>query len=607
MANTNNNDDFFNILFEGATVGKIIIDISGKILKLNKAFCKIVGYQTDELINNLEEDIIIDNSQIQNRVEINNLISSNYDSVQYQCKYKLKQGGEIDTMIDAELLYNKNSEPICIVKQVTKSEAKKQKKTSIISDEFIMTKIMDEMPANIYFKDLESKYTFVNQSMAADYGESDPQALIGKSDFDYYDKESAEVSWNNDQNILKTGEIFEEMVQESWADGKTTWAHTAKRPLHDEEGNLIGVFGISSDVTGSKKAEEELEEAHEEVSRKNKELKATLISLKEAQSSLVNAEKLAALGQLIAGIAHEVNTPLGAINASNSNIRSSFSMLIENIETNISNFNQNEIDLLKYVIDNYEKGSAEVLTSKERRAIKKDISQKLAMQGNGNSSKIADILIYTNQHNSFDRIVESPKDVNLILVLNAAKNMISIIKNGENISTAINKASNVVLALKKYIHKTHDGSKSKTDIIDNIETVLTLNQNKLKQGVDIVKNYDTIPLIDAFPDEISQVWNNLITNSIHAMNNRGTITIDIINNSDNLIIKFTDTGCGISDEIKDKIFTPFFTTKISGEGTGLGLDIIKRIVEKHCGKITLETEVNKGTTFAVQLPFDCSK
>ncbi len=118
------------------------------------------------------------------------------------------------------------------------------------------------------------------------------------------------------------------------------------------------------------------------------------------------------------------------------------------------------------------------------------------------------------------------------------------------------------------------------------------------------RNFEAIPHMEVFPDEISQVWNNLITNGIHAMENDGTLTIDVLKKDDSIVVKFTDTGCGIPVDIREKIFTPFFTTKKSGEGTGLGLDIIKRIVDKHHGTISLESEVGVGSTFIVNLPIN---
>ncbi len=106
----------------------------------------------------------------------------------------------------------------------------------------------------------------------------------------------------------------------------------------------------------------------------------------------------------------------------------------------------------------------------------------------------------------------------------------------------------------------------------------------------------------AYPDELNQVWTNLLHNALHAMNFEGKLEITVGQQNDCIEVSLKDTGGGIPEEIQDKVFTPFFTTKKEGEGTGLGLDIVKKIVDKHQGTITFKSELNVGTTFYVQLP-----
>jgi signal transduction histidine kinase len=136
-----------------------------------------------------------------------------------------------------------------------------------------------------------------------------------------------------------------------------------------------------------------------------------------------------------------------------------------------------------------------------------------------------------------------------------------------------------------------------------METVLTIYHNAIKHGIEIIKNYDEIPMIYCFPDELNQIWTNLLHNSIQAMDGKGTITINIhtIENGGVLSISIEDTGPGIPPEIQEKIFEPFFTTKPRGEGSGLGLHIIKKILEKHKGVLLLDTEPGR-TKFTVNIP-----
>ncbi|HAJ63625.1 MAG TPA: hybrid sensor histidine kinase/response regulator, partial [Cyanobacteria bacterium UBA8543] len=141
------------------------------------------------------------------------------------------------------------------------------------------------------------------------------------------------------------------------------------------------------------------------------------------------------------------------------------------------------------------------------------------------------------------------------------------------------------------------------NIIEGIETVLTLYQNQLKHGVKIIRNYQELPPIRCYFDELNQVWTNLIHNGLQAMNNQGTLTLDAQLQNGYLQVSITDSGKGIPQEIQEKIFQPFFTTKLPGEGSGLGLDIVKKIVEKHRGTIEFES-VPGQTTFTVSLPLN---
>ena len=158
-----------------------------------------------------------------------------------------------------------------------------------------------------------------------------------------------------------------------------------------------------------------------------------------------------------------------------------------------------------------------------------------------------------------------------------------------------------MFALKTYARYEQSGEKTAASLTEGIETILTLYQNQLKQGVEVIKNYAEIPPVMCYPDELNQVWTNLIHNALQAMDYRGTLKIELTEQSGQAKISVTDSGKGIPEEIKGKIFDPFFTTKPAGEGSGLGLDIVKKIVQKHQGKIEVES-IPGQTIFHVFLP-----
>ena len=138
---------------------------------------------------------------------------------------------------------------------------------------------------------------------------------------------------------------------------------------------------------------------------------------------------------------------------------------------------------------------------------------------------------------------------------------------------------------------------------EGLETTLTIYQHQIRQGTELVCRYAEMPPLRCLPDELNQVWTNLIHNALQAMNNAGTLTVDLKRVGDEAVVSIGDTGSGIPEEIRGRIFEAFFTTKPMGEGSGLGLDIVKKIVDKHKGRIDVQSEVGVGSTFTVYLPY----
>jgi signal transduction histidine kinase len=140
------------------------------------------------------------------------------------------------------------------------------------------------------------------------------------------------------------------------------------------------------------------------------------------------------------------------------------------------------------------------------------------------------------------------------------------------------------------------------DIVKSLETTLTILNHKLKRGVTVVRDYERIPLlVNSFGSELNQVWTNIIDNAIDAMGGQGQLRIRTYRSDDCVVVEIGDNGPGISPEVEPHIFEPFFTTKGVGEGTGLGLDTVQRIVKKHIGNIQVTSEPG-DTRFQIWLP-----
>lgn len=464
---------------------------------------------------------------------------------------------------------------------------------------FFFKRLMKELPLNIYFKDKQSRFILVSDPMLRYMGVSKQEDLKGKTDFDIFADEHARQAFDDEQEIMRTrkAKIIEE--KEVWEDGRINYVLTTKHPLIDEQDQVIGTFGISQDITQLKTVEIELKQAYEQLNQKSKKLEQALHELTETQAQLIQSEKMRALGQLIAGIAHEINTPLGAIAASADNIRESLQGLTTTGTETIRAFNDEDFQVFMEVLGTPLR-SDNLLSSREKRKRKKEYETTLKAH-HSDASKIADFLVYLDLENIPQHWINNSR---LGVICATAKTFISGIRNAANIQLASEKAGTIVRSLKTYTHRNHLGQKERVDLPENIETILTLNHNKIKHGIKVIKNYDEIPQINAYPDQLGQVWNNLITNAIHAMNGQGDLTITIEKIDQTIRVSIQDNGSGIPEDVQKRIFEPFFTTKAAGEGTGMGLDIVKKIVENHGGNIDFESTPGQGTCFHVTLPIN---
>jgi len=365
---------------------------------------------------------------------------------------------------------------------------------------------------------------------------------------------------------------------------------------HDEIGKLAQSF---NGMAGQLKTSFDTLDA--KVIERTAQLNDKIEELTKTREELVQSEKMAALGQLVAGIAHEVNTPLGAI-------RSSAETLTNNLKQTLAQFpklfevltkTQQEIffALLEHSLQNQM-----ILTIKEKRAAKKILIAALKQYGIANSQAFTDTFISLGIYAQVEQYLPLLQDTNSEFIFKLAYKISTLTRSTENITIAVERASKVIFALKTFARYDRSGEKTTTSLQEGLETVLTLYHNQIKHGIELIKAYADLPPILCYPDELNQVWTNILHNALQAMDYKGTLTVAISQQDNYAVVAITDSGQGILPEIKAQIFMPFFTTKAAGEGSGLGLDIVKKIIDKHDGKIEVDSEIGKGTTFSVWLP-----
>jgi PAS domain S-box-containing protein len=378
-------------------------------------------------------------------------------------------------------------------------------------------------------------------------------------------------------------------------------------PIYDDKGNVSYAIAAFADITQRKEAEKLVAEYNHtlevQVAERTQELSETLGYLQATQNELIQSEKMAALGQLVAGVAHELNTPLGAIRSSAGNMTKFLGQTLSNLPSLFQSLSPTEAEDF-FILLNRSLQKDTSLTAKEERKLKRSLISQLEDEDIDDADEIADTLVDMGIYEAEDFLILL-QNADRTRILEMAYKLTEIQRGTQTINTATDRASKVVFALKNYARYDSSEAMIQSDIVDGIETVLTLYQNNIKQGVEVLRNYQKIEPILCYVDQLNQVWTNLIHNALQAMNNKGTLIIDIMQDGNYVKVGITDSGNGIPAEIMPKIFEPFFTTKPPGEGSGLGLDIVKKIIEKHDGKIEVESVPGK-TTFTVCLSINLS-
>ena len=290
----------------------------------------------------------------------------------------------------------------------------------------------------------------------------------------------------------------------------------------------------------------ELRIAHrtKELEKRNNELKQAYEKLQNAQRQLIHSEKMASVGQLAAGVAHEINNPTGYI-------ASNLETMTEYIDTIDAFFN---------------------------------LSNQLASDGNSLPKK-----------ELISKIIELKKEADLDFIMNDSKALLE-----ESIAGA-HRIRDIVSGLKNFV-RDEDSHFKKADVNSAIEEALRFTWNELKYKSKIEKKLGELPEIYCKKEQLIQVFVNILVNASQAINEHGRIMIESYEQEEQIIIKFSDTGHGIPEEHLSKLFDPFFTTKEIGEGTGLGLSISHGIIEKHGGSIGVESSPDEGTCFTIILP-----
>ncbi len=336
------------------------------------------------------------------------------------------------------------------------------------------------------------------------------------------------------------------------------------------------------------------------VAERTEELSRSLADLQKAQERLIETGKLSALGLLAAGMAHELNTPLGAILSSNRNVIDYIEGKIIHMRDFYRSLTDGEAALYERAIELGAETAKRLDLPDVSRARQREIRERLDSMGAQDPSAVTEHLVDLHLDPDDESLRPLLIEPRADLVLRAVSDLLATRKMAEIIDVAGKKASTVVSALRLYLSPEREDMEHEVDIPQSIENILTLMHNMLKHGVIVRRNFSAAKAKGS-ADKLGQVWMNIIRNAAQAMDYKGELIIETGTKGPNAVASFIDSGPGIPDHVLARIFEPFFTTKKQGEGMGLGLDICRRIVEAHNGRIEIDARPGR-TEFRIILP-----
>lgn len=508
----------FNVTIDAAPGGVVMVERTGKIVLVNTETETLFGYSRDELIGQQIEFLVPERFRDKHPEYVRSFFDSAHTKptrARLELVGRRKDGSDIP--VEVGLTSVQTATGLCVLALLVDITQRKQAEEALRHEQHLLQSLMDNVPLSIYFKDRESRFVRANKYLAERIGMSCPSELIGKTDFDIFTEEHAGPAYEDEQRIIETGEPLVACEEkETWPDDRHDyWVLTTKMPLRDPNGEIVGTFGVSRDITDLKRNEQKLAHQADELAKTNEEL----IRAKEAAVSASHAKSA-----FLANMSHEIRTPMNAI-----------------------------IGMTDLLLDSQPKPD-----QTEHLTIVHESAESLL-------TLINDILDYS-------RIEEDRLEL-----------------------------ENLVFCPSDCIHA----------------TLKSLEIGADAKGMALIADVqpDLSARVIGDPTRFRQILVNLVGNAIK-FTEYGEVIVraraetqtaaDLV-----LRIDVIDSGIGIADEKREHIFDAFeqvdpsFARKFGG--TGLGLAITSKLLALMGGSIRFESEVNKGTTFTVLIPFRTTK
>jgi len=538
----------FRELFESVNVAIFLHRIegngaSGRFIMVNDFACKLLGYEREELLGMKPEDTVGKSQINEIKLLIKDIVRKGH--LTFETTFVNKEGKTIPVEVNSHICVIDGEE---MLMSIAKDISQRKKAEEEIK---ILHRAIDQSSILVIITDYNGKIQYVNTKFTEMTGYTFEEVIgktpsilkAGKKPLKFYESMVANI---------RSGKEWRGELENTKKSGETYWVLTSISPILNEYGQITHYIAIEEDITERKKMEIELK-------KRNKELNDTLDRLKSMQQQLIHQEKMAGIGQLAAGVAHEINNPLGYVT---------------------SNF-----EILKKYLEKY-RGLIDKYNDYAKSLKVCDIDK------NELDLMLKEIVDY-REENSIDFIDE---DIDGLFV---------------DTMDGLSRISKIVNGLRTFSRIERQENFEEYDLNEGIENTLLIANNEIKYYAEVKKELTPIPVIDALTDQINQVLLNIIVNAAQAIRKKnennsgimGMISIRTYSDSEFVYCEIEDNGIGIPEKNISRIFNPFFTTKPVGQGTGLGLSISYDIIKnKHNGDILVSSTQNVGTKFTIKLP-----
>ncbi|WP_319420881.1 hybrid sensor histidine kinase/response regulator [Pleurocapsa sp. FMAR1] len=347
----------------------------------------------------------------------------------------------------------------------------------------------------------------------------------------------------------------------------------------------------------------------DQLQARNEQLNETVNQLKKNQKQIIKVNKYLALEKITAGISQQVNNPLLEIKSSLAELNQFSESSLKDLPIFLQQLSPEQ---QKYFIALLKQARSRnvnlLLSTAEKQELKAKIIAKLERFKIAATEKTADILLNLGSDEEIEEFLPLLTDKDYLAILENAYLINNLHKSVEHIADSTDKFTKIIEALDNYADSQKTNiQKRQAHLKNTIEIALSSLAKQMPKGIQIMRNYGNLPAIYCYPEELQKLWFHLIQNALEAIGSLGILTINLYQQQNNLIVDIIDTGEGIEPEVVQKMCDPFFTTKFSGDNTGLGLTIAKQIIEHHEGSITVNVLSDKATLpgktkFTVSLP-----